>query len=110
MTDPKDLLHIAEIYQGKALTLAGCPEGDEALMHAKRYRLCAEEIERLRTKLGPLAEDRICLNCGASEPCHLNTAETSGDPNWPGSPCTFDPTPQELWDDNQRLRALCPTP
>jgi hypothetical protein len=49
----------------------------------------------------------ICLNCGASKPCELDKTETSGDPdNWPGSPCTFDPTPRQLWDENQRLRKL----
>jgi len=47
-------------------------------------------------------QERLCLICGRTEPCHLDKAETSGDPNWPGSPCTFDPTPQELYDSGLR--------
>lgn len=46
----------------------------------------------------------ICLNCGRPEPCHLDKAETSGDPeNWPGSPCTFDVTPKKI---SIRIRKL----
>ena len=33
-------------------------------------------------------EDKMCLVCGAKEPCELN--------NDPSSPCTFEPTPMEL--------------
>src|SRR5690348_220851 len=32
--------------------------------------------------------DKLCLNCGAKEPCDLKDD--------PQSPCTFDPTPMEL--------------
>lgn len=38
-----------------------------------------------------------CLVCGKRGPCFLNKAETSGDPNWPGSPCTFDISPEQMY-------------
>lgn len=48
-----------------------------------------------------------CLNCGAKEPCDLDKMETAIDPNWPGSPCMFDPTPRQIFDafEAQRKRA-----
>lgn len=54
--------------------------------------------------------ERTCLNCGRHEPCELSQMATTPAPHntpetWPGSPCTFDPTPRELWDDNKRLRS-----
>ena len=58
----------------------------------------------------PLTPEQTCLNCGAKEPCHLDKAETSGDPeNWPGSPCTFDPTPRQLWERLLSAQALIET-
>lgn len=33
---------------------------------------------------------QLCLVCGRDAPCELNTNKDN-DPNWPGSPCTFDP-------------------
>lgn len=44
----------------------------------------------------------ICLNCGALEPC---MAEADLKPGDPGIPCTFDPTPRQLFDQNAALRA-----
>ena len=49
--DPRELLNLAQIYQSKAIELAGTPEGDEALVHARRYRLCAERIARLHREV-----------------------------------------------------------
>lgn len=46
---------------------------------------------------------RICLLCGAEKPCMTETDLKPGDP---GVPCTFDPTPQELYAENIRLRKL----
>lgn len=40
--------------------------------------------------------DKLCLVCGAKEPCELKD-----DPN---SPCTFEPTPMELLENNKKLR------
>lgn len=48
------------------------------------------------------ASRRICLLCGKTEPCMTEADLKTGDP---GVPCTFDATGQELYADNQRLRA-----
>ncbi|KKL61582.1 hypothetical protein LCGC14_2193860 [marine sediment metagenome] len=37
-------------------------------------------------------QGQACLICGRDEPCELDTNKNN-DPNWPGSPCTFDPSP-----------------
>ncbi len=58
----------------------------------------AHYIDRLR---GALAAERACILCGASKPC---MTEKDLKPEDPGVPCTFDPTPHELFDDNKRLR------
>ena len=39
-------------------------------------------------------QGRACLICGRDAPCELDTNKDN-DPNWPGSPCTFDPSPVE---------------
>lgn len=41
-------------------------------------------------------DDKLCLVCGAKEPCELK--------NDPNSPCTFDPTPMELLKANDALQ------
>ena len=47
--------------------------------------------------------EHICLICGRNEPCMTEADLQPGDP---GIPCTFDPTPRELFDDNKRVRQL----
>ena len=37
-------------------------------------------------------QGRACLICGRDAPCELDTNKDN-DPNWPGSPCTFDLSP-----------------
>lgn len=62
------------------------------------------ELKELRERLRTYEADRICLNCGRTEPC---MTEADLDLNVPaGVPCTFDPTPRELFEENKRLRAL----
>jgi hypothetical protein len=60
-----------------------------------------ERIEKLESKLGALLADNICVLCGRSEPC-MTDADLG--PDDPGVPCTFDPTPRQLWEENVRLR------
>jgi hypothetical protein len=55
---------------------------------------------RLRAEL--LLATRMCLICGRSEPCMTEADLKPGDP---GVPCTFDPTPKELWDKLQAAKA-----
>jgi hypothetical protein len=80
----------------------GRDEGPRIVSLLRWVNLLREEVERLTAKLGPLAADNICLLCGRDAPC---MTEADLKPEDPGIPCTFDPTPQQLWDDNQRLRA-----
>ena len=44
----------------------------------------------------------ICLLCGKDKPCMTDEEGIAN--GGPGKPCTFDPTPQQLFDDNKRLR------
>lgn len=53
---------------------------------------CDRIADRILALL-PQPPARICLVCGASEPCMTEADLKPGDP---GVPCTFDPTPQEL--------------
>ena len=53
------------------------------------------ENDRLRERLGPLA-DPLCLLCGEKAPC-MTEAEALAN-GGPGVPCTFDPTPKQLWE------------
>jgi hypothetical protein len=64
------------------------------------YLRVRDEMERLLALCGPLA-DRICLNCGRKEPC---MSEADLPPDAPGVPCTFDPTPAQLWHEVKRLQ------
>lgn len=59
------------------------------LAHERIAELEAEN-EHLRNAFHRAVDDNICLNCGRLTPCKLHHAETSGDPDWPGSPCTFE--------------------
>jgi len=67
------------------------------LHHQDELRLIAE-VRRLRAMMPP----SICLVCGADEPCMTEADLKPGDP---GVPCTFDPTPRELWEKFCELRA-----
>jgi hypothetical protein len=58
-------------------------------------------LPRLRKELRKKNDEKFCLVCGATKPC---MTEADLKPDDPGIPCTFDPTPQELFDDNARLR------
>ena len=46
------------------------------------------DLEAANARLRGLA----CLICGRDTLCELDT-NGANDPNWPGSPCTFDPSP-----------------
>ena len=57
--------------------------------------------ERIFGDLGKIADleaenarlqGKACLICGRDTPCELDTNKDNA-PNWPGSPCTFDPSP-----------------
>ena len=50
-----------------------------------------EEVQELRAENARL-QGLACLICGRDKPCELDTNK-GNDPNWPGSPCTFDPSP-----------------
>lgn len=102
----------------KLATREDCQEIMESLAeHGVKYTgqwLC-ETIIALYKQLEAQAADlkkykpdfEGCLNCGAKEPCDLDKMETANDPNWPGSPCMFEPTPRQLFDafEAQRKRA-----
>jgi hypothetical protein len=75
---------------------------DASLAYEAARAPLLERIRKLEHKLGPLLADNTCLLCGRSKPC---MTESDLKPNDPGVPCTFDPTPRQLWDDNKRLRA-----
>lgn len=72
-------------------------------------RTLKAENEKLQAALAAIGEPRICLNCGASEPCELKDDLTS--------PCTFDPdyaTGVRMWKHERRkmqkiLTLLAPT-
>ncbi len=49
------LRDMQQIYQRRAIDLAGSPEADEALAHARRYGRAADEIEALRSEIDHLA-------------------------------------------------------
>lgn len=53
-----------------------------------------EEHDRLRGRLGPLA-DPICLLGGEKAPC-MTEEQSIAEGNGPGIPCTFDPSPKEV--------------
>jgi DNA repair exonuclease SbcCD ATPase subunit len=60
------------------------------------------EMKRLKHICGPLA-GHICLLCGRTEPCTTDAEEIAK--GGPGAPCTFDPTPKQLWENNKKLRS-----
>lgn len=56
-------------------------------------RLTEENVELQReNRQLKVGLDPLCLVCGAKEPCTDGVA------------CTFDPTPQQVWDKNRELR------
>ena len=57
--------------------------------------------DELRARLESLLATPTCCICGASEPCMQESDLKPGDP---GTPCTFDPTAQQLYDWNQELQ------
>lgn len=61
-----------------------------------------EEVVRLKARMYPLDEEPMCLVCGASTPC-MDESELK--PSDPGIPCTFDPTPRQLYEECKSLRA-----
>ena len=61
--------------------------------HGQLARTCYIcELERELADLKP-----TCSVCGRPEPCGLDQDEMS--------PCTFDPSPRQLYEDNCKLRA-----
>ncbi len=68
------------------------------LGHACRNLKCAEARAALAATPD---EARICLVCGRDVPCELDTNKDN-DPNWPGSPCTFDLLSREELDARNR--------
>ena len=50
-----------------------------------------EQLRRERAENARL-RGLACLICGRDTPCELDTNKDN-DPSWPGSPCTFDPSP-----------------
>ena len=59
-------------------------------------------LEKVIIKLQRFPFEPICLLCGRLEPCM--TDEEGIKNGGPGRPCTFDPTPMELFKENERLR------
>ena len=59
------------------------------------------QIARLEGRIKQL-EGQACLICGKDEPCELD--RDTGKPDWPGSPCTFDPSPVDA---ARRFMAEC---
>lgn len=72
-----------------------------------------QHITDLEAQVRALTPFPLCLICRASEPCELDKEETSPPMpegvRWPGSPCTFDPTPQQVWDRCRELEAQAKT-
>lgn len=64
---------------------------------ALRARLA--EVEKDCVKYGP-----ICLVCGriGSQPC---MTEDEANKHGASTPCTFDPSPKAIWEENKRLKA-----
>lgn len=92
----KELLKQAKQLDDKDMEITTC---NLALLERDR------EIERLKVDLDHAkgavqrfvrGEDKLCLVCGAKEPCELKDD--------PASPCMFDSTPVELHRECQRLR------
>ena len=57
--------------------------------------------DEVRERLESLLATPACCICGASEPCMQESDLKPGDP---GTPCTFDPTAQQLYDWNKGLQ------
>lgn len=83
---------------GLALECQDCYEGIAeycAPCYLRATHLTPEMREGIREGVKAVKEGRItplddfCLVCGRDMPCELNTNKDN-DPNWPGSPCTFD--------------------
>lgn len=66
---------------------------DQEEIAALRDQLATARYDAVRAFIQ--GRDKLCFVCGAKEPCDLK-----GDPH---SPCTFEPTPLELLQANQRL-------
>ena len=85
---------------------AGCLDVAISYGTARSKRLFATAItlnaaqQKRITHLEFRAGER-CLNCGKIGPCELDKEETSGplpeNGIWPGSPCTFDKSPVDMW-------------
>jgi len=64
---------------------------------------CALESLQAQLAAWQTGKMHICLLCGRDKPCM--TDEEAIAEGCPGKPCTFDPTPRELFDENKRLKA-----
>lgn len=69
-------------------------------LQAKDDIICT--LEKVITKLQRFPFEPICLLCGRLTPCM--TDEEGIKNGGPGKPCTFEPTPKQLFDDCERLR------
>lgn len=65
---------------------------------AKAYEQLQSDLDHAKGAVQRFVrgEDKLCLVCGAKEPCELKDD--------PASPCMFEPTPMELVKECQRLR------
>lgn len=65
-------------------------DADAVVDFLREVALCCDRLRQAQERIKQL-EGRACLICGRSEPCELD--KDTGKPDWPGSPCTFDPSP-----------------
>jgi len=66
---------------------------------ARTCYICELERELAKCPYTRMSADLkpTCAVCGRTEPCELDKDEMS--------PCTFDPSPRQLYEDNCKLRA-----
>jgi hypothetical protein len=95
MTARKD---ITDAHMKLATEILGSEEAAHYMLFGADLR--ADGTLKLLDKI--LENKRICLVCGLSDPCMTEADLKPGDP---GVPCTFDPTPKELFDRLTSARA-----
>lgn len=94
-TDQEAVVRMAATEYTK--TAVQCWKDENAKLTAKLATLQAQLAAWQTGKM------HICLLCGRDKPCM--TDEEAIAEGGPGKPCTFDPTPRELFDENKRLKA-----
>jgi hypothetical protein len=98
ITDPERLFHIRDaiIFVGRYERTREAQARKRVMMNRAEVRGCHVIEYDNSPRPQPL---RVCVVCGADRPC-MTDADLG--PGEPGAPCTFDPTPYQLY---KRMRA-----